>query len=206
MAIRVCIVEDMDEVREGLASLLRFDERFEFLGAFADAEQAVGLLKSLQPDIVIMDINLPGMSGIACVRSLKPVCPGTQFMMFTIYDNDEKVFEALAAGANGYLLKKTPFARIGEALVELQEGGAPMSTHIARKVLDRMRPADSNGSALSSREHEVLSFLSKGLLYKEIANQLGISTNTVRQHIHNIYGKLHVQNRVEAINKVYGRN
>lgn len=205
MAIRVCIVEDMDEVREGLASLLRFDDRFEILGAFADAEQAMGFLKSSQPDIVIMDINLPGMSGIACVRSIKPVCPDTQFMMFTIYDNDEKVFEALAAGANGYLLKKTPFARIGEALVELHEGGAPMSTNIARKVLDRMRPAEPSSSPLSSREHEVLSLLSRGLLYKEIAHQLGISANTVRQHIHNIYRKLHVQNKVEAINKTYGR-
>ena len=205
MAIRVCIVEDMDEVREGLASLLRFDDRFEILGAFVDAEQAMGFLKSSQPDIVIMDINLPGMSGIACVRSIKPVCPDTQFMMFTIYDNDEKVFEALAAGANGYLLKKTPFRRIGEALVELHEGGAPMSTNIARKVLDRMRPAESSSSPLSSREHEVLSLLSRGLLYKEIAHQLGISANTVRQHIHNIYRKLHVQNKVEAINKTYGR-
>jgi DNA-binding NarL/FixJ family response regulator len=185
---------------------LRFDDRFELLGAFADAEQAIDLIESMQPDIVIMDINLPGMSGIACIRNIKPVCPDTQFMMFTIYDNDEKVFEALAAGANGYLLKKTPFIRIGEALVELYEGGAPMSTHIARKVLDRMRPADPNASALSSREHEVLSFLAKGLLYKEIAHQLGISTNTVRQHIHNIYRKLHVQNRVEAINKTYGRS
>ncbi|HLF65477.1 MAG TPA: response regulator transcription factor [Saprospiraceae bacterium] len=205
MAIRICIVEDMDEVREGLASLLRFDDRFDILGAFADAEQAMGFLKSSQPDIVIMDINLPGMSGIACIRSIKPVCPDTQFMMFTIYDNDEKVFEALAAGANGYLLKKTPFTRIGEALVELHEGGAPMSTNIARKVLDRMRPAEPSSSPLSSREHEVLSLLSRGLLYKEIAHQLGISANTVRQHIHNIYRKLHVQNKVEAINKTYGR-
>jgi DNA-binding NarL/FixJ family response regulator len=205
MAIRICIVEDVDEVREGLSSLLRFDDRFELLDAFADAEQAVGFLVASQPDIVIMDINLPGMSGIACVRQVKPACPNTQFMMFTIYDNDEKVFEALAAGANGYLLKKTPFTRIGEALVELNEGGAPMSTHIARKVLDRMRPAESNISSLSAREHEVLMFLSKGLLYKEIADQLGISANTVRQHIHNIYRKLHVQNRVEAINKTYGR-
>ena len=205
MPIRVCIVEDVDEVREGLVSLIRFDERFEFLEAFADAENAINPLKKWQPDIVIMDINLPGMSGIACIRAIKPACPETQFMMFTIYDNDEKVFEALAAGANGYLLKKTPFAKIGEALVELQEGGAPMSTHIARKVLDQMRPSDPDSSQLSPREQDVLGLLSRGLLYKEIAGQLGISSNTVRQHIHNIYRKLHVQNRTEAINKTYGR-
>ena len=113
MPIRVCIVEDVDEVREGLVSLIRFDERFEFLEAFVDAEHAVSPLKKWQPDIVIMDINLPGMSGIACIRAIKPACPETQFMMFTIYDNDEKVFEALAAGANGYLLKKTPFVKNG---------------------------------------------------------------------------------------------
>jgi DNA-binding NarL/FixJ family response regulator len=205
MAIRVCIVEDVEEVREGLASLIRFDGRFEFLGAFADAEHAIMPLKKWQPDIVIMDINLPGMSGIACIRSIKPACPETQFMMFTIYDNDEKVFEALAAGANGYLLKKTPFTKIGDSLIELYEGGAPMSTHIARKVLDHMRPAHSGTSQISSREQEVLSYLSKGLLYKEIAEQLNISTHTVRQHIHNIYRKLHVQNRTEAINKTFGR-
>ena len=205
MAIRICIVEDIDEVREGLVSLLRFDDRFEVLGAFGDAERAVQSLKDWRPDIVIMDINLPGMSGIECMRTVKPECTKTQFMMFTIYDNDEKVFEALAAGANGYLLKKTPFARIGEALVELSNGGAPMSSHIARRVLERMRPAPANGTQLSAREHEVLALLSKGLLYKEIAGQLNISVNTVRQHIHNIYQKLHVQNRMEAVNKAYGR-
>lgn len=205
MPIRICIVEDLDEVREGLVSLLRFDGRFEVLGAFTNAESAIDLLKSCNVDIAIMDINLPGMSGIECVRMVKPVCPKTQFMMFTIYDNDEKVFEALEAGANGYLLKKTPFEKIGESLVELHHGGAPMSTHIARKVIERMRPPGQNASVLSAREHDVLGLLSKGLLYKEIASQLGISANTVRQHIHNIYQKLHVQNRMEAVNKAYGR-
>jgi DNA-binding NarL/FixJ family response regulator len=205
MQIRICIVEDIDEIREGLASLLRFDDRFELLAAFASAEAATETLKACQADIAIMDINLPGMSGIDCVRTVKPLCPKTQFMMFTIYDNDEKVFEALAAGANGYLLKKTPFTKIGEALMELHQGGAPMSTHIARKVIERMRPPGENASVLSSREHEVLGLLAKGLLYKEIGTQLGISTNTVRQHIHNIYQKLHVQNRMEAVNKAYGR-
>lgn len=205
MPIRICIVEDLDEVREGLISLLRFDGRFEVTGAFSNAESSFETLKACQVDIAIMDINLPGMSGIECIRRIKPTCAKTQFMMFTIYDNDEKVFEALEAGANGYLLKKTPFEKIGESLVELHNGGAPMSTNIARKVIERMRPPENNASPLSTREHEVLALLSKGLLYKEISNQLGISTNTVRQHIHNIYQKLHVQNRMEAVNKAYGR-
>src|SRR5215213_1160086 len=175
MHINICIVEDLKEVREGLISLLAVDERFEILSSWSDAETAEEELPAWQPDIVIMDINLPGKNGIDCIKKVKPLCPRTQFMMFTIYENDEKVFEALAAGASGYLLKKTAMAKMADALIELYEGGAPMSTQIARKVIERMRSNDNSGSItlLSSRENEVLQFLSKGLLYKEIAEQLG---------------------------------
>ena len=201
-AITICIVEDLEEVRNGMTSLLTLDERFEVLASFHDAERATKELPAWQPDIVIMDINLPGMNGIECIKKVKPQCPQTQFMMFTIYEDDEKVFEALAAGASGYLLKKTPLAKINESLLELHSGGSPMSTQIARKVINRLRnkEATENIEILSARENEVLHQLAKGLLYKEISEKLSITTGTVRQHIHNIYEKLHVQNRTEAIN------
>jgi DNA-binding NarL/FixJ family response regulator len=155
-----------------------------------------------------MDINLPGMSGTECIKKVKEKSPKIQFMMFTIYEDSEQVYEALAAGASGYLLKKTPTEKILEALKELYEGGAPMSTHIARKVVSffqKENKAAGEMTQLSNREKEVLALLSKGFLYKEISDQLFISTGTVRQHIHHIYEKLHVQNRMEAINKFYGR-
>lgn len=206
--VKICIVEDLKEVREGLVSLFTMDERFEMLSAFNDAESAANDLPGWQPDVVIMDINLPGMSGIECIKKIKTACPNTQFMMFTIYENDEKVFEALTAGASGYMLKKTPLPKIAESLIELHQGGSPMSTQIARKVIEKMRSNESPGpvEALTARENDVLEHLSKGLLYKEIANKLDISIGTVRQHIHKIYEKLHVQNRAEAINKVIKMN
>lgn len=206
--IKICIVEDLKEVRDGMTSLLTLDERFEVLATFSDAEKAADELPAWQPDIIIMDINLPGMNGIECIKKVKTLCPNSQFIMFTIYEDDEKVFEALTAGASGYLLKKTPLGKITESLLELHSGGSPMSTQIARKVISRLqnnRPSEEI-KVLSPRENEVLQLLAKGLLYKEIADKLFISTDTVRQHIHRIYEKLHVQNRTEAINKAYGRN
>ena len=165
-----------------------------------------------QPDLVIMDINLPGMTGIECIKRLKPKFPALQFIMFTVFEDSEQVFEALTAGASGYLLKKTPPERIISALKELHEGGAPMSTGIARKVIstlqERAVPQQKslpNDFRLSPREYEILDLLAKGLFYKEIASQLSITTGTVRQHIHKIYEKLHVQNRTEALNKLQGR-
>jgi len=206
--ISVSIVEDMSDVRQKVKHNIEESEEFICLSTYANAECAVDELPKLKPDVVLMDINLPGMSGIECIKKVKKKCPQMQFMMFTIYENSEQVYEALAAGANGYLLKKTPAEKILEALKELHEGGAPMSTHIARKVIsffqkDNNKPNDN--STLSSREKQVLALLSKGFLYKEIGDQLFISTGTVRQHIHKIYEKLHVQNRMEAINKFYGR-
>jgi RNA polymerase sigma factor (sigma-70 family) len=205
--VKVCLVDDNQEVRDGMVSLLTLDERFEMLAAYADAEAAATGLPAWQPDIIIMDINLPGMSGIECIRKVKSQCAGSQFIMFTIYENDEKVFEALEAGANGYLLKNTPLSKIADSLIELSNGGAPMSTQIARKVIERMHRNENSSAveALTPRELSVLQLLAKGLLYKEISDQLNISTGTVRQHIHKIYEKMHVQNRTEAINKAFGK-
>lgn len=209
MSITLAIVEDLDEVREGLKNFISLSTDFKILDTFKTAEEALYDIPKLRPDIVIMDINLPGMSGIECIKLIKDKSPDTQFMMFTVYENDEKVFEALKAGASGYLLKNTGLVQLIESLKELHLGGSPMSANIARKLVTLFRSQQketANVEVLSSRENEILQLLAKGLLYKEIADQLAISVSTVRQHIHHIYEKLHVQNRTEAINKVFGRN
>ena len=208
MSITLAIVEDLDEVRDGLKNFISLSQDFKVLDLFKTAEDAVIGLPKLKPDIVIMDINLPGMNGIECIRQVKDKSPGTQFMMFTVYENDEKVFEALKAGASGYLLKNTGLVQLIESLKELHNGGSPMSANIARKLVTLFRNEQRETAKLeilSNRENEILQFLSKGLLYKEIADQLSISVSTVRQHIHHIYEKLHVQNRTEAINKAFGK-
>jgi len=209
MSITLAIVEDLDEVRDGLKNFLALSHEFSILDTFKTAEEAIYDIPKLKPDIVIMDINLPGINGIECIRALKNKIPASQFMMFTVYENDEKVFEALKAGASGYLLKNTGLFHMAEALKELYNGGSPMSSNIARKLVTVFREEHADAEpmlALSKRENEILQLLSKGLLYKEIADQLTISVGTVRQHIHKIYEKLHVQNRTEAINKAFGKN
>jgi len=209
MSITLAIVEDLDEVRDGLKNFLALSSEFRILDTFKTAEEALYDIPRLKPDIVIMDINLPGMNGIECIRQLNEKNLPTQFMMFTVYENDEKVFEALKAGASGYLLKNTGLLHMAEALKELFNGGSPMSANIARKLVTIFREEHADAeptSELSKRENEILLLLSKGLLYKEIADQLTISVSTVRQHIHKIYEKLHVQNRTEAINKAFGKN
>ena len=208
MSITLAIVEDLDEVRDGLKNFISLSQDFKVLDLLKTAEDAVIGLPKLKPDIVIMDINLPGMNGIECIRQVKDKSPGTQFMMFTVYENDEKVFEALKAGASGYLLKNTGLVQLIESLKELHNGGSPMSANIARKLVTLFRNEQRETAKLeilSNRENEILQLLSKGLLYKEIADQLSISVSTVRQHIHHIYEKLHVQNRTEAINKAFGK-
>jgi DNA-binding NarL/FixJ family response regulator len=208
MNITLAIVEDLDEVRDGLKNFISLSSDFKILRTFKTAEEAIAELPGLQPDIVIMDINLPGMNGIECLRQVKIESPGTQFMMFTVYENDEKVFEALKAGASGYLLKNTGLVQLIESLKELYNGGSPMSANIARKLVTLFRDQQTlpQVDELSARENEVLQLLSKGLLYKEIAGRLNISVATIRQHIHKIYEKLHVQNRTEAINKALGKH
>ena len=168
--ITVSIAEDLPEVRYSLERLIKEQPDMVLLSSFANAEEAIPHLPEQQPDIVIMDINMPGISGIECIRKIKGNCPGTLFMIFTIYENDEKVFDALAAGASGYLLKKTPGDKIIEAIHELYHGGSPMSSQIARKVITYFKENTKQGhSDLTSKENEVLLLLSKGLLYKELS-------------------------------------
>jgi DNA-binding NarL/FixJ family response regulator len=173
------------------------------------AEAALEELPGLAPQVAIMDIGLPGMNGIELVRQLAPRMPGTQFLMYTVHDSDQRVFEALKAGANGYLLKNASTDRIRKAVRELLQGGAPMSTAVARRVIDHFRPIqernEQHEEPLTQREYEVLSLLAEGLIYKELAERMGITQGTVGQHVHSIYRKLHVQNRTEAVNRYFGR-
>ena len=208
MPIKVSIVEDLAEIRDGLSELINSDKELLLLENFDNAESAMVKLPAMGADIVIMDINLPGMSGIDCIRNIKENCPGTQFLMFTVYENDEKVLQALQAGATGYLLKRTKPQRILESIKELNQGGSPMSSNIARKLLNIFLDEKkvTKKEILTDRENEVLQLLADGLLYKEIAERLKIVHGTVRQHIHNIYEKLHVQNRTEAVNKYFERD
>ena len=210
--ISVCIVDDNKELRNALEEIISMSEGYKCVGTIGTAEEAISQIPLLRPDVVLMDINLGSIeSGIDCVRLLKPHIPDTNFMMCTVYEEDEKIFEALSAGASGYILKKTDPQRMLEAIRELYEGGAPMSSQIARKVVvafQKKTPATSNGDeldGLSNREKEILEFLSKGLMYKEIAAQLYLSPETVRKHVYHVYEKLHVNNRVAAVNKFYGR-
>jgi DNA-binding NarL/FixJ family response regulator len=207
--IKVAIVEDLEEVLEGLSTFIKQDTGIELTAVYRTAEAAALELPIVKPDIVIMDINLPGITGIECIKRIKAVNSTILFMMFTVYENNDQVFEALKAGASGYLLKKTAPLQIIEAIKELYHGGSPMSSQIARKLVthfqEKQQVLHNEAAILSSREKEVLEHLAKGMLYKEIADLLGISFHTVRQHIGNIYEKLHVQNKTEAINKVYGK-
>ncbi len=210
--IKVAIVEDQTDVREGLKYVMDYTEGFDCVAVFSDAESALIGLKKQQVDVVLMDIHLPQMSGIQCVSLLKSHFPKMQFLMFSIFEDDQNIFEALKAGASGYILKKTPPHKVLEAISELFEGGSPMSASIARKVIAHFQKPQhpgggdaSHSQLLTPREKEILELLSKGFFYKEIADQLGTSTGTVRQQIHKIYEKLHVQNRTEALNKVFGK-
>lgn len=208
MRITISVVEDLVEVREGLQDYISLNEEFEIVSTHETAEEAMRTIPQLKPDIVIMDINLPGMNGIDCILQIKEQVPGTQFMMFTVYENDDKVFDSLKAGASGYMLKNTSPVQMIAALKDLHNGGAPMSSNIARKlvsIFQGSKKSQSSIDSLSNRENEVLGLLSEGLLYKEIADQLFISVATVRQHIHKIYEKLHVGNRTQALNKAFGR-
>jgi len=206
--IRVALVEDDHQVRAGLRLLIDHSKKCACVAAFGSAEEALARLPTLQADVVLMDIRLPGMSGIECIRELKLRQPKFQIMMLTVFEEHDRIFQSLTAGASGYLLKQTPPDKLLEAITELHRGGAPMSTQIARRVVEAFQQAAPGGDAaagLSPREKEIVALLAKGYLYKEIASQLGISVETVRTHIHNTYEKLHVRSRTEAVMKVYGR-
>jgi len=210
--ISVCVVDDNKELRDALEEILSMSPGYKCVCTIGTAEEAVRQIPVLKPDVVLMDINLGSVeSGIDVVRILKPRIPDTNFMMCTVYEENEKIFEALSAGASGYILKKTDPTRMLEAIRELYEGGAPMSSQIARKVVaafQQQTQTNNDGEnldMLSAREKEILEFLSRGLMYKEIAAQLFLSPETVRKHVYHIYEKLHVNNRVAAVNKYYGR-
>jgi len=210
--ITVCIVDDVSELRQALEEIISSADGYKCIGTMSNPSEALTKLPILKPDVVLMDINLGETeNGIDCVKGLKPSLPATNFMMCTVYEDDEKIFEALSAGASGYILKKTEPSRLLEAIKELHEGGAPMSSQIARKVVIAFRdkplasPSAPIIDQLSHRERQILDELSRGLMYKEIANVLFISPETVRKHVYHIYEKLHVTNRVEAINKYFGR-
>ena len=206
--IRTSIVEDDPTIRETLRSLFSFEEGFELFTAHSTAEDALVRLGGTCPEVVVMDINLPGASGIDCVRQLSQRCKRTQFLMYTVHDDDHRVFEALKAGANGYILKSSTPDEILQAVRELHAGGSPMSAHVARRVVAHLRPQQAggvSGAGLTEREQQILSLLAEGLLYKEIGERLGITVGTIKQHIHRMYEKLHVQNRTEAVNRFYGR-
>ena len=206
--IRVIIVEDDKEMREGLELIIRSNPTLECIATYSSGEEALETIPPNIPDIVLMDIHLPGISGIECVKKLKPSLAFTQFMMCTVYEDNENVFDSLCAGATGYLLKNSPPSKITEAIIDLYHGGSPMSSVIARKVIQTFKPTTGQNKdieKLTNREREMLDLLAKGYRYKEIADQLSISFETVRTHIHNIYEKLHVQSRTEALNKAFPR-
>lgn len=211
MNISVAIVEDNHDIRNALEQIIDMADGYSLTGSCINGEEAIACIPMYKPNVVLMDINLGGLNGIEAVRILKEEQPEILFMMCTVYEEDEKIFEALSAGASGYILKKTAPDKLLEAIKELYNGGAPMSTQIARKVVatfqNKMPAASQDDSldVLSRREKEILEMLSKGLLYKEIADQLFISPQTVRKHVYHIYEKLHVGNRIEAVNKFFGR-
>jgi len=213
MPISVSIVEDNDKLRATLAKVIGRAEGFRFASDYANAEDALADLPKVKPDVVLMDINLPGMNGVECVRKLKVLLPQTQVMMLTVYEDTQNIFNALAAGANGYLLKRSPTKELIAAIHEVKRGGSPMTTHIARLVVQSFQkpaaaPASSSGgdlAELSEREQQVLDLLAQGLIYKEIADKLNIGYETVHTYIRRVYEKLQVRTRTEAVAKFLQR-
>jgi len=208
MIKKVAIVEDDWGLREQLAQILGAARDVRFVGARGSGEEALERIHILQPDVVLMDIKLPGMSGIECVTHLKRALPSLQIIMLTVYEDSERIFSALKAGADGYLVKSSPPEVLLEAIEDVRRGGSPMSSHIARKVVRHFHlvgPSPEETENLSPREQEVLNLLSAGYLYKEISDQLGIGIETVRTYVKNICEKMHVRNRVEAVARHSGK-
>jgi len=207
MSIKVAIVEDDRRIREGLSTLINGSPGFECKSVYENAEEAISNINK-EVDVYLMDINLPGISGIECVKIIREKKPQVQILMQTIYENDEEIYQSLLAGANGYLLKTTTPVKLLEAIQDVYNGGSPMSSQIARKVVNTFAKIEKTSELkfeLSQREGEILSLLAKGFRYKEIAEKLFISVETVRKHIHNIYEKLHVRSKTEAVLKYLRR-
>ncbi len=201
-AINVLLIEDHDDYRNSLTTLLNSSGRFTCT-AHPNAEEGLKAIAQEHPQVVLMDINLPGMNGIQCTRTIKDRWPATQVMMCTVYEDDEKIFDALKAGATGYVIKRAPIEELFDAIDTVLAGGSPMSATIARKVVGSFQVrTEVNGERLSEREGQVLDYLSTGLRMKEIAHQMNLSPNTVRTHVRHIYEKLQVQSRTEALNKM----
>jgi DNA-binding NarL/FixJ family response regulator len=216
MPITISIVEDNDKLRATLAKVIGRAEGFRFVSDYPSAEDALAGLPKVKPEVVLMDINLPGMNGVECVRKLKVLLPQMQAIMLTVYEDTENIFNALAAGASGYLLKRTPTKELIEAIREVHRGGSPMTTNIARLVVQSFQktaapapaassPAGGDISELSEREQQVLDLLAQGLIYKEIADKLNIGYETVHTYIRRIYEKLQVRTRTEAVAKFLQR-
>ena len=208
MKIKVSIVEDHARTRQILLKVLQSAPELTCLHGYPDGEAALLDIPKDIPDVVLMDIRLPGMSGIECVAKLKEKLPQVTVLMLTTYEESDLIFESLRAGATGYLLKNTPSSELISAVVQARMGGSPLSMRIARKIVghfQQIKAAESDTNTLTPREHEILSLLAKGFLYKEIADQLHISMNTVRVHIQNVYEKLHVHSRSQAIMKFLGK-
>lgn len=214
--ISVCIVEDVTDIRQALEQIIELGDNCLLVGSFSSGEEALIKIPLIKPQVVLMDIGLGSTNGIDLVKELKPQHPEILYMMCTIYEEDEKIFDALRAGASGYILKKSSPAKLLDAIGELVEGGAPMSSQIAMKVVSAFKglpvqeaaiPVSQMGdiAVLSRREKEILEWLAQGKIYKEIGAELNISAETVRKHVYHIYEKLHVNNRVEAVNKYFGR-
>lgn len=207
--ITVSIIEDDSGIRDSLQMLLSGFPRFRCVSVHPNAEHALRFLPENRPNVALVDINLPKMSGIECVRHLKPQCAQTQFLMLTVYEDTDRIFESLKAGASGYLLKRTDPTRLMAALEEVHAGGAPMTAEIARRVVKSFQDAKPEGEAVTAllrpRECEVLELLSKGASYREIADRLGISFSTVNSHVKSIYERLHVRSRSQAVAKYFGK-
>lgn len=204
--INVAIVEDEASFREEYSDILQSSDGYALAGVYSNAKEAVALLPTIQADVVLMDIQLhPQESGIEALKKVRHLCPDSQFMMFTTFDDDNNVFESIKAGATGYILKKTPYTKVLDAIKELYDGGSPMSAGIARKVLGYFQnyPPATDNYKLTPREKQIMEALAKGLLYKEVASALTMSEGNVKQRIHTIYQKLEVYNRTEALNKYF---
>ena len=208
MQIKVAIVEDDEGLRSSLVSLIRRAAALKFVGDYPDAETALKKIPASAPDVVLMDINLPGMNGVECVRQLKTALPAVQILMLTVYEDSDSLFNSFKAGASGYLLKRTASARLIEAIQDVHAGGSPMTPQLARRVVQFLsRPAEANSPIprLTPGEQEFLDQLAKGYAYKEIADRMNISIDTVRSYVRTVYEKLHVHSRTEAVVKYLNR-